>query len=135
VRLHWVAIIFGHVEAYLAITGGVHSAGDVIKSVMAGARVAMMASALLKNGYRPIGDQSCEHSNCGPGARGGRKHFDDVAAQSPVLPANFTIPSRIQMTSTTHRSIHTVTARSIRSAMFMMFTMFTVVWSAIDSDA
>ena len=49
-RLHWVAIIFGHVEADLAITGGVHSATDVIKSVMAGARVAMMASALLKNG-------------------------------------------------------------------------------------
>ena len=49
-RLHWVAIIFGHVEADLAITGGVHSATDIIKSVMAGARVAMMASALLKNG-------------------------------------------------------------------------------------
>ena len=48
-RLHWVAITFGHVEADLAVTGGVHSAGDVIKSVMAGARVAMMASALLKN--------------------------------------------------------------------------------------
>jgi dihydroorotate dehydrogenase (fumarate) len=49
-RLHWVAIIFGHVQADLAITGGVHSATDIIKSVMAGARVAMMASALLKNG-------------------------------------------------------------------------------------
>ena len=49
-RLHWVAIIFGHIEADLAITGGVHSATDIIKSVMAGARVAMMASALLKNG-------------------------------------------------------------------------------------
>ena len=49
-RLHWVAIIFGHVEADLAVTGGVHGAADVIKSVMAGARVAMMASALLKNG-------------------------------------------------------------------------------------
>jgi hypothetical protein len=42
------AIILGHVEADLAITGGVHSAGDVIKSVMAGARVAMMASVLRK---------------------------------------------------------------------------------------
>ncbi len=49
-RLHWVAIIFGHVEADLAVTGGVHGAADVIKSVMAGARVAMMASALLKHG-------------------------------------------------------------------------------------
>lgn len=49
-RLHWVAIIFGHIKADLAITGGVHSATDIIKSVMAGAPVAMMASALLKHG-------------------------------------------------------------------------------------
>jgi len=49
-RLHWTAIIFGTVRPDLAITGGVHSATDVVKSVMAGARVAMMASALLHNG-------------------------------------------------------------------------------------
>ena len=49
-RLHWVAIIFGHVGADLAITGGVHSAHDVLKAVMAGARVTMMTSALLHNG-------------------------------------------------------------------------------------
>ena len=49
-RLHWVAIMFGHIKADLAITGGVHDAKDVIKSVMAGARVAMMTSALLQNG-------------------------------------------------------------------------------------
>ncbi len=49
-RLHWVAILFGHVRADLAITGGVHSAPDVLKSMMAGAHVAMMTSALLQNG-------------------------------------------------------------------------------------
>jgi dihydroorotate dehydrogenase (fumarate) len=49
-RLHWVAILYGRVRADLAITGGVHSAQDVVKCVMAGARVAFMASALLKNG-------------------------------------------------------------------------------------
>jgi dihydroorotate dehydrogenase (fumarate) len=49
-RLHWVAIVFGHVRADLAITGGVHTAEDVLKSVMVGARVAMMTSALLRNG-------------------------------------------------------------------------------------
>lgn len=49
-RLHWVAILFGHTRADLAITGGVHSAQDVLKSVMAGARVAMTTSALLHNG-------------------------------------------------------------------------------------
>lgn len=49
-RLHWVAILFDHVHADLAITGGVHSATDVVKCMMAGARVAMMASALLQRG-------------------------------------------------------------------------------------
>jgi dihydroorotate dehydrogenase (fumarate) len=49
-RLHWVAILYGDVQADLAITGGVHSAEDVLKSVMAGAQVAMMASALLARG-------------------------------------------------------------------------------------
>jgi dihydroorotate dehydrogenase (fumarate) len=49
-RLHWVGIVYGHVQADLAITGGVHTAGDVLKSMMAGARVAMMTSALLRNG-------------------------------------------------------------------------------------
>jgi dihydroorotate dehydrogenase (fumarate) len=49
-RLHWVAILYGHVQADLAVTGGVHSAGDVLKSMMAGARVAMMTSCLLKDG-------------------------------------------------------------------------------------
>jgi dihydroorotate dehydrogenase (fumarate) len=50
VRLHWVAILYGHVRADLAVTGGVHTPEDVIKAMMAGARVAMMASSLLKHG-------------------------------------------------------------------------------------
>ncbi len=49
-RLHWIAILYGNVSADLAVTGGVHSAEDVLKSMMAGARVAMMTSALLRNG-------------------------------------------------------------------------------------
>jgi dihydroorotate dehydrogenase (fumarate) len=49
-RLHWIAVLYGQVEADLALTGGVHSATDVVKSMMAGAKVAMMTSALLKRG-------------------------------------------------------------------------------------
>jgi dihydroorotate dehydrogenase (fumarate) len=49
-RLHWTAILFGKIKADIAITGGVHTAEDVIKSMMAGARVTMMTSALLQNG-------------------------------------------------------------------------------------
>ncbi|HUC53533.1 MAG TPA: dihydroorotate dehydrogenase-like protein [Candidatus Cybelea sp.] len=49
-RLHWTAILYGHVHSDLAITGGVHKATDVVKCMMAGARVAMMTSALLHKG-------------------------------------------------------------------------------------
>jgi dihydroorotate dehydrogenase (fumarate) len=49
-RLHWVAVLYGKVRPDMAITGGVHSSYDVLKSMMAGAQVAMMASALLKRG-------------------------------------------------------------------------------------
>ncbi|EJW11924.1 dihydroorotate dehydrogenase [Rhodovulum sp. PH10] len=49
-RLHWVAILFGHVGADLAVTGGVHAASDVVKCLMAGAKVACSTSALLENG-------------------------------------------------------------------------------------
>ena len=49
-RLHWVAILYGNLRAQLAVTGGVHSAEDVLKSIMAGAQVAMTASELLAQG-------------------------------------------------------------------------------------
>jgi dihydroorotate dehydrogenase (fumarate) len=49
-RLHWVAILYGQVGADLAVTGGVHTAADVLKCMMAGASAAMLTSALLKNG-------------------------------------------------------------------------------------
>ena len=49
-RLHWVALLYGRIRSNLAITGGVHTAEDVLKSVMAGANVAMMTSALLRHG-------------------------------------------------------------------------------------
>lgn len=49
-RLHWVAILYGRVHADLAVTGGVHTAIDVLKCMMAGAKVAMMTSCLLRHG-------------------------------------------------------------------------------------
>lgn len=53
-RLSWVAILYGHIQADLAVTGGVHSSTDVLKCMMAGARVAMTTSALLKDGIGQI---------------------------------------------------------------------------------
>ena len=49
-RLHWTALLYGRVKADFAVTGGVHTGHDVLKAMMAGANVAMMASALLKHG-------------------------------------------------------------------------------------
>jgi dihydroorotate dehydrogenase (fumarate) len=54
-RLHWAAILYGHSNIDLAVSGGVHSAEDVLKSVMAGAGIAMMASALHIHGIEHIG--------------------------------------------------------------------------------
>ncbi len=59
-RLHWAAMLWGHLKADMAITGGVHTAEDVVKSMMAGAKVTMLASALLQNGIgylRPLRNQ------------------------------------------------------------------------------
>ena len=54
-RLHWAAILYGHLNIDIAITGGVHSAEDVLKSIMAGGSVAMMVSALHIHGIDHIG--------------------------------------------------------------------------------
>jgi dihydroorotate dehydrogenase (fumarate) len=54
-RLHWVAVLYGRLRADLAVTGGVHGARDVLKAMMAGAAVAMTASALLKHGIDYLG--------------------------------------------------------------------------------
>ena len=48
--LCWVAILYGELLTDFAITSGVHSHQDVLKSLMAGAKVAMMASELLQHG-------------------------------------------------------------------------------------
>ena len=49
-RLHWMAILAGRVNASLAVTGGVHTALDVVKATMAGAHATQMVSALLAHG-------------------------------------------------------------------------------------
>ncbi len=48
--LRWIGILFGKIKADLALTSGVHSSSDVLKAMMAGARVAMTASELLWDG-------------------------------------------------------------------------------------
>ncbi|MBI5443928.1 MAG: dihydroorotate dehydrogenase-like protein [Deltaproteobacteria bacterium] len=55
VRLRWLAILAGRVDLSLGVTGGVHTAADAIKAIMAGADVVQMVSALLKNGPEYLG--------------------------------------------------------------------------------
>ena len=52
--LRWISILHGKVQTDYALTSGVHTAHDVLKAMMAGAKVAMMASNLLHNGERVI---------------------------------------------------------------------------------
>jgi len=48
--LRWIAILFGRINADLALTTGVHTAEDALKGLMAGASVVQMTSALLLHG-------------------------------------------------------------------------------------
>jgi dihydroorotate dehydrogenase (fumarate) len=52
--LRWIAILYGQINADLALTSGIHTAEDVLKASMAGASVAMTASELLANGIGRI---------------------------------------------------------------------------------
>lgn len=53
-RLHWAAMLHGRIDSDIAITGGVHHGTDIIKCMMAGAKVSMVASALMKHGFDQI---------------------------------------------------------------------------------
>lgn len=48
--LRWIAVLAGNVSLDLAATTGVHTSEEVVKLVLAGADVTMMASALLARG-------------------------------------------------------------------------------------
>jgi dihydroorotate dehydrogenase (fumarate) len=53
--LRWVAILYGRVPVDFAITTGVHTHEDVLKGLMAGAKVTMMTSKILKSGPDCVG--------------------------------------------------------------------------------
>jgi dihydroorotate dehydrogenase (fumarate) len=54
-RIHWVAALYGQVGLSLAVTGGIHSATDALKALMAGADVTHLCSVLLKKGPEFLG--------------------------------------------------------------------------------
>jgi len=52
--LRWAALLHGRLPASLAVTSGVHFTEDVLKVLLAGGDVAMMASALFRHGPSQI---------------------------------------------------------------------------------
>jgi dihydroorotate dehydrogenase (fumarate) len=54
--LRWIAILYNKLNADLAATSGIYSEKDVIKMIMAGAKVTHMMSAILKHGIPHIKD-------------------------------------------------------------------------------
>jgi len=55
VPLRWAAILHGRISASLAVTGGIHDAQGMLKALLAGADVGMVASVLYKKGFGQIG--------------------------------------------------------------------------------
>jgi len=52
--LRWIAILYGHINAHLAATSGIHNGHDVLKMLMAGANITMLCSVLLRHGIDHI---------------------------------------------------------------------------------
>lgn len=88
-RLRWAAIIAERVPVHLGLTGGVHTHEDVLKSLIAGAQVAMMATAVLKKGPDYVGhtleamrqwlsDHNFDSSNAL------RRHWREVRSRRPA---------------------------------------------------
>jgi dihydroorotate dehydrogenase (fumarate) len=55
VPLRWIAILHGRIDASLALTGGLHDADDMLKALLAGADVGMIASTLYQQGCQQVG--------------------------------------------------------------------------------
>lgn len=54
--LRWIAILYGRIQADFALTSGVHTAKDALKSLMAGASVVMITSEFLQGGIGRAAD-------------------------------------------------------------------------------
>lgn len=54
--LRWTSIVSNNIDGNIAITSGVHNYRDVLKAMMAGARVTMMASEILQNGVKRLSE-------------------------------------------------------------------------------
>ena len=53
--LRWIALLHGRLDASLAATGGIHDAAGLLKALLAGADVGMIAATLYQDGLGQIG--------------------------------------------------------------------------------
>ncbi|MCX6936226.1 MAG: dihydroorotate dehydrogenase-like protein [Verrucomicrobia bacterium] len=53
-RLRWMAVLYGKTPISLALSGGVHTAHDAIKGIMAGADVLQVVSLVLRHGSQAL---------------------------------------------------------------------------------
>ncbi len=60
VALRWIAVLRGNTSASLALTGGIDSGTEMLKALLVGADVGMIASTLYRNGFDQIGRISDE---------------------------------------------------------------------------
>jgi dihydroorotate dehydrogenase (fumarate) len=63
-RLRAIAILFGRIDASLAVTGGVHTGADALKAVLAGADAVQLVSALLRHGPDRLRQIRVEFEEC-----------------------------------------------------------------------
>ena len=61
--LRWMALLYGRINADLALTSGVHTGFDLVKSVMAGANVAMVTSEFVAKGINRAKEMLAEMEN------------------------------------------------------------------------
>ncbi len=54
--LRWIAILRGRIQASLAATGGIHNATGLLKALLAGADVGMIASVLYQKGFGQVSE-------------------------------------------------------------------------------
>lgn len=52
----WIGILYNKIEADLAATGGIHTAPDIVKVLMSGAKSAMICSVILEKGISYISE-------------------------------------------------------------------------------
>lgn len=53
-RIRWIALLYGRVNLSLAVTGGFHTANDLLKALLVGADVTHLCSVLLEKGPKQL---------------------------------------------------------------------------------